>query len=309
MKLITSIILALLIVCSSSLATEKDNNQPPLTRKSFIRKMLETFKSKLELGNVEYDESRRGFLKNTGKTIVGAGVATNPGFLDALAKWAHRARLRKIARFRINSNLGESGLESYIQALKNEAGTDISPELKRALTKRIDAASETVKHINTLYEPNGETLKDLASQKDTRRNLKEVMNDPNFRRKNQRKIKKAQESLMSRSSDFVSLTLDILTARTLLEPILIKRMGFQISYTSISNNEFTLALDEYDLAIIYDYLEYIELLRNKFIELNKPLAGDAYIWLKNLEYEALLSLEAYEVSKQNIMGSCKALLN
>lgn len=280
--------------------------------KIFIQKYIDAIKESSLFSNTEHDSSRRNFLRSAGGASVGAALMSGGSALDMVSKLGQKSTLpaewlRRISRLKINGSLDKAGLEDYIKVLQTEIGKTNSPLYKRILEAKVANAQQSIVHIETIVD-NSNILKNDPQRNIRRTDISERMNDPHHLNKQKERIKNGMDRLLEQTSSFADLELKILTARVLLDPILVRRIGMQISYTNTSASEYVIALSTDDEVLLNDYLEYLNLLEKKFDETGKARHGKTFTWLTNLQIEASLSIESLEISKKSLARSCSAIL-
>jgi hypothetical protein len=283
----------------------------PETQIGFLGRYVAMVKKMLSHGEVEFDESRRKFMRNSAGAAAGAGVIASGGGGGVVASILEQIRLktpkdvlRRLARLRVNNSsvipLDKAGLSSYKKSLLKELSKTTNPHIRLVIQERLNQMDQAF---------NNQDL--LNSITDNRPNLDDIFMDNRQRRRLERRLQKARDKLIA-NGKLQGLELLVMTARTLLDDVLLRKIAYQIQFVNPEKDEFSVVFTEEEFKTIRQYSTMINSLEKSQL---KHFSHNSFLsqWLPLLRHEVNLAIEMYEVSKYGISGStsvrfCKALL-
>ncbi len=203
------------------------------TQISFIKRYFLMVKSlfSVDEGGEVFDPTRRAFMQKSLMTTAGAGLLSAEGGTRVIDSIFHQIRekvspeaLRRLAKLRngrsSNILLDRAGLESYKRALLNELSQTADESLKLVIKERLNQMEQAV--LNTdLMESIEDDRKDFG-------NFLNIFSDPVQLDRYERRTQKARERLIE-SGKLQSLEVLVITARNLLDSVLLKRISHQIN--------------------------------------------------------------------------------
>jgi len=197
------------------------------------------------------DSSRRGFLKAVVATATSAAVA--PSVVSEIGT-ATRVKIppeikRQLARFRLESlDTVESGLEVYIEKLKEIAQNTNSKELEVFLKARVKSAEQALSVFNNVkINSQGEEITRFELQQDV-----ETLRLPEKERLKEKQA--LNQSRLNSLSDLQSMPHDVRTLliRGLLDVGLMNRMAWQAHFGAEAQ-----ILDAADADLLQSYKEML----------------------------------------------------
>lgn len=295
---ISKILILILLVCSQGALADPDDKN---TRPAGIISWMRSFFTPEE---IEFDESRRKFMKKGASAGVAVAVtAGGGGFVGSLLE-AGRKKLpealkkKLVALRRVNGDgtmiLDAESLEAYREALTKALGN--FPQAREAILERIGRLDKVLN--------NKPLLKSIA---DTRPSLNQWRNNPFSQARARRRLSELGARVMDIEGMPV-LEEAVLAARGLLDAMLLKKMAYQIQLTNPEREEYMIAFTEAEAAMVKSYRALINSLAKRHERL-QIRHGFLVAWLPRLQFEADLALELYELSQQKLeIRTCKSFL-
>lgn len=306
------LVLSFIVVIAAQASYAGDELKPE-TQTGFVRRYINMVIQKFNPDEVAFDESRRKFMRNTAGAAAGAGIMASGGggAVAAILKQAHQrlpnSVLRRIARLRAGNGsivpLDKKAMATYRKGLMKELSKTTNENIRRVIESRlrdVERAFDNKRLINSIA--------------DDRANLSKYENifmDERQRLRVERRLERARNKLIA-NGKLQSLEILVLTARNLLDDVLLRKMAYQISFVDPSKNEFSEVFTEEDFKTVRRYSAMINSLEKSQL---KHFSQNSFLsqWLPLLRHEANLAIEMYEVSKYGVSGntsvkSCGALL-
>lgn len=285
--------------------------EKPETHARFVSRFLDMVKQKFSFGvevGDEVDQSRRGFMAGSGAAVLTASL----GGVGGLARMAGlgglpEAWLKRLARLRSSSGLSASGLDNYIKILEEELTRVSDPAMQRALKARIAHARQTIANISEVLDPVTGAVRDRMSLPDTRETLNPSNASPDRLRRLKRNLESSRQRVLADSQRESTLIESLLEAEVLLSPILRNRLNVQVRYTRPLLDEYVIALDDEDVAVVEDYLEMLWVIQ-EWME-TYPETGRGKVtyseWLRTRVEFTDRALRALRASKKHL--SCEEM--
>lgn len=250
---------------------------------------------------IEFDQSRRRVLR--GGVSLGVVALTGGGGLAANLFESGRQKLpdalkKKLVALRRAKGSGHitldaDNLRAYKAAL-NEALKDY-PQARKAILERVARIDGVLEN-----EPLLESIADTRPHPDT------IGNDV-FRQERIRKRLSDEAARAMEIEAMPSLEEAVLAARSFLDSMLLKKIGYQIILANPQKGEYVLAFNSSEARLVRMYSALINSLAKKQEKLQ--VKHDFLSkWLPRLKYEADLALKLYEESRKHFIVTCKGFL-